>query len=162
MLNRVKVGSQVQIDDFGLRLHDPSGHTVDRFVSSPLRSVSVRSRLEVSFENRLQDELEGPLDHAISDGRNGENPYLGSSILRYFLLPRWHGLIRAGDQFLLDLRKKTLHSAFLDGFERDPVTSRCPVVFLGHLIGFLQSLHLANVGVQSPETPGWFSLRFDV
>src|ERR1700739_3425444 len=93
----IQVGSQVQIDDFGLSLPEPLGYAVDLFRSSPLRSVSVRSRLEVSFENRLQDELEGPLDHAISDRRNGENPYFGSSIFRYFLLPNWHGLIRAGD-----------------------------------------------------------------
>src|SRR5215472_14259763 len=97
MLNRVEVGSQVQIDDFGLRFHDPLGHAVDRFMSSPLRSVSVRSRLEVGFENRLQDKLEGPLDHAISDRRNGENSYFCSSIFWYLLLPNWHGLIHAGD-----------------------------------------------------------------
>src|SRR5215469_2819730 len=97
MLNRVKVSSQIQIDDFGLRLHDPLGHAVDRFMSGSLRSVSVRSRLEVSFENRLQDELEGSLHHAISDSRNGENSYLGSSVFGNLLLPNWHGLIRAGD-----------------------------------------------------------------
>src|ERR1700745_2130805 len=97
MVNRVKVGSQIQIDDFGLCLHDPLGHAGDRFMSGSLRSVSVRSRLEVSFKNRLQDELEGPLDHAISDRRNGEYSYFGSSLFRYFLLPNWHGLIRAGD-----------------------------------------------------------------
>src|SRR6516162_6053948 len=93
----IQVGSQVQIDDVGLLLHDPLGHAVDRFMSGSLRSVSVRSRLEVSFENRLQDEPEGSLDHAISDGRNGENSYFGSSVFRYFLLPNWHGLIRTGD-----------------------------------------------------------------
>src|SRR5215469_8704283 len=97
MLNRVKVSSQIQIDDFGLRLHDPLGHAVDRFMSGSLRSISVRSRLEVSFENRLQDELEGPLDYAISYRRNGENSYFGSSIFWYLPLPNWHGLIRAGD-----------------------------------------------------------------
>src|SRR4029077_17219230 len=97
MLNRVKVGSQVQIDDFGLCLHDSLGHAVVRFMSGSLRSVSVRSRLEVSSENRVQDERESPLDHAISDRRNGEYSYFGSSTFWNLLLPNWHGLVRAGD-----------------------------------------------------------------
>ena len=50
----------------------------------------------------------------------------------------------------------------LDGRERDPVDARGPVVLLGHLVGFVERLHLADVDVQSPETPSRFSLRLDV
>src|SRR5499433_4302890 len=127
MLHAVKVGTQIQIDDFGLHLHDPFGHTVDRFMCRTLRSLSVRSRLEVSFENRLQDELESSLDHAIPDRRDGENAYFCSPIFRNFLLPDWHGPIRVGDQFVPDLLQKTLHSTSFDGLERDPVNSRSPI-----------------------------------
>jgi hypothetical protein len=28
--------------------------------------------LEISFENRLQDELERPLDHTVTNGRDGQ------------------------------------------------------------------------------------------
>src|SRR5215467_3742758 len=131
-------------------------------MSGSLRSVSVRSRLEVSFEDRLQDEPEGPLDHAISDRRDGESSYFGSSILRNLLLPNWHGLIRAGDSFLPDPFEKTFPSALFNGLERDSIDSWSPVVFLGHFVGFLKSLLLTDMGVQSPKSPGWFSLRFDV
>src|SRR6516165_3002666 len=162
MLNVVKEGSQVKVDDFGLRLHNPLSYAVDRFMGRSLRSISVRSRLKVSFENRLQDELEGSLDHAISDRRYGENANFRSPIFRNLLLPDRNGSIRVGVQFVPDLLKKPLHSALFDGLKRDPVNSRCPVVFLRHLVGFLKGLSFTDVDVQSPETPGWFSLRLDV
>src|SRR5262249_27818870 len=91
-------------------LHNPLSYTVYRFMYGSLRPVSVRSRLEVRFEDWLQDELQGPLDYAISDRRNREDPYFGSSILRDLLLPNSHGLIRVGDQFIPNLLQKTLHS----------------------------------------------------
>src|SRR5271167_4994391 len=158
----IQVSSQVPIDDFGLRLHDPSGHTVDRFMGRSLRSISVRSRLEVSLENRLQDELEGSLDHAIPNRRNRENPHFGSPVFGNLLLSSWHGPIRVSGQFVPDLLQKTLHSAFFDGLERNSVNSRGSVVFLRHLVGFLQGFPFADVDVQSPETPGSFCLRLDV
>jgi hypothetical protein len=37
--------------------------------------------------------------------------------------------------------------AFLDGFERDPVTTWCPAVTSRHLVGVPQSFHLAEVDV---------------
>src|SRR6516165_5272927 len=60
MLNVVKEGSQVKVDDFGLRLHNPLSYAVDRFMGRSLRSISVRSRLKVSFENRLLMSLRAP------------------------------------------------------------------------------------------------------
>jgi len=162
VLNVVKEGSQIKVDDFGLRLHNPLSYSGDRFMGGSFRPVAVRSRLEVSFENRLQDELQSPLDHAISDRRYGENANFRPPIFRNLLLPDLHGLIRIGEQFVPDLLQKTLHSALFDGFKRDPVDSRCPVVLLRHLVGFLKSLSFADMDVQSPETPGWFGLRLDV
>ncbi len=122
------------------------------------RSVSVRSCLEVRFEDRFQYELECPLDHTITDGRNRENSYF-SPVFRYFLLPYSHGSIRAGDQFVPDLLQKTLRSALFDDLERDPVYTWGPVILLRHLIGFLKGFHFADMDVQSPETLGWFGLR---
>src|SRR5260370_12346956 len=50
----------------------------------------------------------------------------------------------------------------LDGLERHPVNSRGSVVLFGHFVRFAQRLHLADVDVQTPETPGRFRLRLDV
>jgi hypothetical protein len=53
----IEVGAQVDVDDSRLALHNRLGHSVYRLMRCPLRSVSIRSRLEVSLEDRLQDEL---------------------------------------------------------------------------------------------------------
>ncbi len=45
------------------------------------------------------------------------------------------------------LLEQSLHALRLDGFEGDPVYSRCPIVMFGHLIRCAQSLHLADVDV---------------
>src|SRR6516165_4110214 len=118
-----------------------------RFLSCPFRSVSIRPRLKISLEDRLQDELECPLDHPVANGRNGKNADFGAPVLRNFLLPHRHGLIRVMDQFVLYLFQKTLHSAFFDGSKRHSVTTRSTAIALRHLVGLLQGLHLADMNV---------------
>src|SRR5450631_4238102 len=161
MLNVIEVGPQVNVDDSRLALHNCLCHLVYRLMRCPFRPVSIRPRLEIGFEDRLQDELECPLDHAIADSRNRKNADF-SPVFRNLLLPCPHGPIRACDEFVPDLPQKTLHPTFLDGLERDPVYTRCPIVLLRHPVGFVERFHLANVDVQPPETPSWFSLRLDV
>src|SRR3954447_27038015 len=46
--------------------------------------------------------------------------------------------------------------------ERLPVDARGPVCLLGHRVGFVERLPLADVDVQAPETPGRFGLRLSV
>src|SRR6266446_6912555 len=150
MLHVIKVGSQIQIDDFGLLFNDCLCCPVDRFMCRSFRSVSVRSRLEVRFEDRFQNELECSLDHAITDGRDREHSDF-APVLGYFLLPHPHGSIRVVDQFVSDLLQKTLRSALFDDFERDPVDSRCPVILLRHLIGFLKCFHFCRHGRTVPR-----------
>ena len=147
MLNIVKVGSQIKINDACLPCHDRLVHSEHRLLSCPLRSVSVRPRLKISFEDWLQDELECPLDHTVTNGGNGKNADLGTPVFRNFLFPHPHGLIRVVDQFVLNLFQKTLHSAFLNGFKRHPVNARSSVVTLRHPVGFLERFHLADVNV---------------
>jgi len=62
----------------------------------------------------------------------------------------------------LDLFQKTLYSAFFNSLKRDPIDSGSPAVSLGHLVGFIQRFRFAEVNIQSPKAPGWFSLRLDV
>ena len=158
----VKVGYQVKIDDAGLAFHNGFGHPGYRLLGCPFRSVSIRPWLKISFEDRLQDEFERTLNHAVTDRRNREDANLRAPVLRDFLLPHRSGPIRVGEQFVSNLPKKTLHPAFFDGLERDPVDTRGPVVCFCHLVSFVKCFHLADVDVQSPETPSGFSLRLDV
>src|SRR5260370_40177404 len=100
-------------------------------------SVSIRPRLEISFEDWFQNKLECPLDHAIADRGNREDAALSAPILRHLLFPCAHGPIRVSDQFVSDLLKKTFISALFARFERDPVYSRCLVVLFAHTRGLL-------------------------
>src|SRR5215471_17592229 len=137
MLNALEVSPQIKIDDSSLPFHDRLVHLENRFLRCPLRSVSVRPRLEISFEDRLQDELEGSLDHTVTNGGNGKNADLGAPVFRNFLFPYPHGLIRFLDQFVLNLLEKTLHSAFLNGVKRHPINARGSIITFRHLISFL-------------------------
>src|SRR5450432_2640031 len=112
----------------------------------PFPPVSIRPRLKISFEDRLQDQLECPLNHTITDRRKRKHADF-TPVFRYLLLPPPHGRIRAGDQLLPYLPEKPLQAPFFDGLERDPVYSWCPVVCLRHPVGFVKRLPLADVDV---------------
>jgi hypothetical protein len=53
----IQVGPQVKVNDFGFLSNDRFSHSAHRFMRGSFRSVSVRSRLEVRFENWFQNEL---------------------------------------------------------------------------------------------------------
>jgi site-specific DNA recombinase len=93
LLNIVEVGAQVNIDDSSLLLDNCLGDPVHRFLRCPFRPVSIRPRLKISFENRLQDQLQCSLDHTITDCRNRQDADF-SPVLRNLLLPCPHGSIR--------------------------------------------------------------------
>ena len=82
----VKIAAQVDIDNACLVLNDCSGHSVDRFMSCPLGTISKRARLEVSLEDRLQYQLERALHHPVPDRRNRKDADL-APVLRYLLPP---------------------------------------------------------------------------
>jgi hypothetical protein len=88
---RTEVGSEVKIDDSCLPFHDRFVHAEYRCMSCPLRAVSVRPRLKISFEDGLQDELRCALDHTVTNGWNGKNADLGAPVFRDFLFPHRMG-----------------------------------------------------------------------
>jgi hypothetical protein len=85
--DRIKVGAKIQIDDARLSLTDRCLHPEHRFLRRPLRTIAVRTRLKIGFEDRLQDELQRPLDHAVADRRNRKHADLLAPVLRDLLLP---------------------------------------------------------------------------
>jgi hypothetical protein len=86
-----------------------------------LRPVAVRPRLEVSFEDRFQDEFERTLDHAIADGRYRKLAHL-ATLFRDADLPRSLGSIASLHQLLTKLVEKHVHAGCFDGVERHPIT----------------------------------------
>src|SRR5450755_3700155 len=147
MLNVIEVGPQVYVNDSRLTLHNRLSHSVHRLMCCPFRSVSIRPRLKISFEDRLQNELHRPLNHTVANSRNRQDADFLAPVLWNLLLPPPHGPIRVGDQFLPDLLQKTLPSALLDGVERDPVNPGCPVITLRHLVSLMKCFHLADMDV---------------
>src|ERR1700675_3112391 len=86
VLNVVKVGAEIDVDDSSLLLDDCLCHTVYRFMCGSFRSISIRSRLKVSFEDRFQNELKSSLDHTVTNRGNRKDAAF-PPILRYFLPP---------------------------------------------------------------------------
>src|ERR1019366_277772 len=133
MSDIVEIAAQVDVYNACLVLNDRSRHTVYRFMSCPLRSVSERPRLEVRFEDRFQYELERTLCPPVADRRNRQDAYL-AAILRDFLPPGWLRHIGAPNQFVRYLPEESLYALRFDGLEGYPVTSRSPVVLFGQRI----------------------------
>src|SRR6201988_2670945 len=99
MLDVIEVGLQIQIDDARLLLDDRLSYPGYGFMCCPFRSISIRPRLEIRFENRLQDELQRPLAHSVTDSRNRKYAYF-APVLRFRLRPFPHGSIRVGTYFI--------------------------------------------------------------
>src|SRR5258706_10613879 len=127
----------------------------------PLGTVSKRSRLEVCLEDRLQYQLERALHHPVPDRRNRKNADL-TPVLRYFLPPGRQRHICAPNQFVPDLHEERLYALRFNGRKGDPVTSWSTIIAFGQRIRRTQGFHLADMDVQTPETPGHLGLRLDV
>src|SRR5579863_1773431 len=158
----VKVGPQINFDHARLAFDDLFSDVFYRRMRGPLRTVSVRSRLEIGLEDRFQDQLERTLHHAVPYGRDRKSADFLVALFRNLAPAVPQRTIGAPDQLLLDLLEETFHPTRFDGLECHPVNSGGAIVCLRHLVGFAERLHLADVHVQTPETPRRFSLRLDV
>src|SRR5215213_4004931 len=130
-------------------------------MSCPLWPISKRSRLEVRLEDRFEYELERTLHHPIPDRRYRKNADF-APVFRDLLPPGWKWLVHPPDQFVPQRLEQRPYALRLDGLEGNPVYSRRTIVLSRHLIRCTQGLHLADVDVETRETPGRFSLRLDV
>src|SRR5271156_2523147 len=101
----VEIAAQVDVYDARLALNDRSRHTVYRFMSCPLGTVSKRPRLEVRLKDRFQYQLERALHHPVADSWNRKNADL-AAILRNLLPPSPQRYIATLDQFGLYLPRK--------------------------------------------------------
>src|SRR4249920_2371402 len=127
-----------------------------------LRTIAKRPRLEVRLEDRFHHQLQRPLYYPVTDAGNRKCSGLVAPFFRYLFLPRPQRHVGALDQFVPDLLKETFHALFLDGLEADSVTARSSIIGFSHRVRSAQRLHLADVNVQTPESPVRFSLRLGV
>src|SRR5688500_6074218 len=89
-------------------------------MSSSFRPITIRSRLEIRFEHRLQNQLQRPLHHTVATTRNRQNADFLAPVLRDFLLSRRQRHVGTLTQFVLNLRKEWCYSSLFDSLERDP------------------------------------------
>src|SRR5215510_13677739 len=122
-----QVGPQIKVEDPRLPLSYCFSHSLDRVVCCPLGPISIRPRLEVRLEHRFEDELERTLHHSVPDRRDRQDADF-APVFRYLLPPGWEWLVDAPGQFVAQLLEQSLHALRLDGLERDPVSSRGPIV----------------------------------
>src|SRR3954471_1488825 len=117
MLHRIEIGAQIQVDDIGLVGQNRLRHALDCPRRRLLWPISKRSRLEVRFEDRFQDQLQCSLDHPVTNSRNRQMA-CSAIRLRYPYGPYPQGPIRALLQLLAKLVEKPLRTFGLYGFER--------------------------------------------
>src|SRR5271169_390953 len=142
----VEIAAQVDVYDACLALNDRSRHTVYRFMSCPLGTVSKRPRLEIRLKDRFQYQLERALHHPVADSWNRKNADL-APILRNLLPPSPQRHVATPDQFVRDLLEESLYALRFDGLEGHPVTSRSPVVLFGQRIRLAYRFQLADMDI---------------
>src|SRR3989304_5461471 len=128
MPHSVKVALQINVDDACLAMRDCRGDPDQRLMSCALRAIAKRPRLEVRLEDRLHNQLQRTLYHAITDAGNRKSSHFVAPLFRYLFLPRPQRQVGAPDQFVPDLLKETFHTLFLNGLEADSVTARSPII----------------------------------
>src|SRR5712692_7834930 len=129
----VEVRSEINVNYSRLVPHDGFGHPVDRLLGCPLRSIPIRPVVKVGFKDRLQDQLERPLDHPVPNRRNPQDADLPAALGDLDApVPPWP--VGACDQFLPELPQKPLHAGVLNGRKRHPVDARSAVVLLGQRV----------------------------
>src|SRR5499427_2643834 len=83
----IQVRFQIHVNDTGLVLHNRLCHAQDGVMGRAFWAIAVRTRLEVRFKDGLQDELEGSLDHTVTDRRNRQHADTLPTALRNGLVP---------------------------------------------------------------------------
>ena len=69
----VEKGTQVEVKNPSLAVHNRQRDSFHRLMGRPLRPVAIRPRLEIGLEDGLKDELECALSHTVADGRNRQD-----------------------------------------------------------------------------------------
>jgi hypothetical protein len=93
MSDVVEVALKINVDNSGKSSHQPVHDSIQRLVRCPFGPVRKRTRVKISFKDRLQDELYRSLDHSILDGGNSEPARLAIPF-RYLDPPVLRRLVR--------------------------------------------------------------------
>ena len=147
----VEVRREINVYHSRLVSHDGLGHSVDRLLRCPLRSIPVRPLAKVGFEDRLHDLFERPLHHAVPNRRNSKHADLPRALGDLDApVPQWP--IGARDQFAPELGQKPFHAGLLDGREVTPSIPGAPLSCLASAYAAWRVSQLTHMDVQAPVT----------
>jgi hypothetical protein len=159
--DRIEILRYVAVDHLGMPGAQRPVHLLDRLQRRPARPIAVGRGFQVRFENRLQDQQGGGLNHAIPDHRNSEWSF-PTARLRNQHPPHWLGTVRPRPQRLPHGGQPPLHPGCFDVFERHAVHARRPTSLLAERVGMSQDVRSIHLVVQQVEAVGRFLLGLGV
>ncbi len=162
MRDRIEILRYVAVDHLGMPGTQRPVHLLDSLPRRPARPVAIGRGFQVRFENRLQDQQGGGLNHAVPDPGNSEWPLASSARLRNQHPPHRLGTVRPRTQRLPHGGQPSLHPCGLDVLERHPVHARRPPVPLGKRVGVGKDVRPRHLVVQQVEAIGRFLLGLGV
>jgi hypothetical protein len=136
-------------------------HFPHRVLSTSLRAVAVRARLQIRFKDRLNDQLDGGLHHAVPNSRNSQRS-LPSARLRNHHPPNRFRSIRLFDQFLLYLSQPSPPPCRLNPVKRLVVHPGSASVGFCQFVCVRQNVLPQDLVVERVESITGLLLRFRV
>jgi len=116
----VEVGRQVGVKHLRVAPREEAGDLVQGLVGALLRAEAVGARLEVRFEDRLQHQADGGLDHPVPNGGDAEGP-LPPTPLGDEDTPDGGGPVGVRPEFLGQMREERGDPVRLYGGQRDAI-----------------------------------------
>ena len=157
--NRVEVAAQVRVDDFRVATVQPALDRLDRPVGVAAGPIGMLLRLKVLVEDRLYDEYERHLHHAVADRRDSQRTLLAVR-LRYPHPSHGRWPVRLLPQLFCQFAKPLLHPVRLDGREGLPVHAWRAAVGTATLIRMGQYIRPVHLVIQRVEPVARRRFRF--
>ena len=159
--DRIKVFRQIGINDIRIPLVEKHVHSLDGVARASLRSITIGTRFQIRFENRLQHHLGSRLNHSIPNSWNAKRP-LASSRLRYHYALHRLRLVPFSAKFLPEPSQPLLQSLRLNLLKGLPIYSRRASIGFCQFISLGQYILAVNLVVKQVETVFRFILRLAI
>ena len=161
MRDRVEIFRHVGVNDIGIApAHQPL-RFLDRIDRAAARSIAIGAVLEVRFEDWLQHDLGGGLNHPIPDRRDAERTFaatrLGDRRPPHRIRP-----IRLRDEFLAQTRQPSFNTRRVDLLEGHSVHAWHARIGASQRIGVPKYVLAANLVVEQIEAEGGLRLRLAI
>ncbi len=152
--DRVEIARQIRVNHRGVPGAQRPVHFLNRLRGRAPRPVAIGRGLQVRFEDRLQDQQSGGLDHPVLDRGNTKWPVSDPARLGDQHPPHRVRTVRLGAQRLLHCGQPPLYPGRLDVRERHPVHAGRAPLLLAEGVGMGQDVPPVHLVVQEVEAVG--------